>query len=351
MDASDFQRDLRKLGMDSFLQKTPDERRLFIEEAARRMGRAPVVIEKDFWVCWTLGQIFSLPEVGKHMTFKGGTSLSKVYGLINRFSEDIDLSFHREFLGFGGEHDPANATGKERSRRLDALQLACAKLIGERFVPALFASMAKSLESDGWCLEVDEQDKQTVLFHYPQPVSTELSYLKPTVKIEMGARSDHWPTEDKRIESYLHQQFPIELPTVGCATVNVLMAERTFWEKATILHAECHRSLKQPAPDRNSRHYYDLARLAESSDGPKTVARLDLLKAVVEHKKVFFRSGWANYETAKPGTLRLVPPPERIVALKRDYALMQDMFFGTPPTFDIVLATLTKLEAEINRQK
>lgn len=81
-----------------------------------------MVIEKDFWVCWTLGEIFSLPEFGQHMTFKGGTSLSKVYGLIDRFSEDIDLSFHREFLGFGGEADPVNATGKERTRRLDALQ-------------------------------------------------------------------------------------------------------------------------------------------------------------------------------------------------------------------------------------
>src|SRR5436190_5759588 len=127
--------------MDSFLQISPNERRPFLELASERTGRAVVVIEKDFWVCWTLGQIFSLPEFGKHMTFKGGTSLSKVYGLIDRFSEDIDLSFHREFLGFGGDQDPAKATGKERSRRLDALQAACSRLIGERFVPALLSSI------------------------------------------------------------------------------------------------------------------------------------------------------------------------------------------------------------------
>jgi hypothetical protein len=337
--------------MDLFLRKTPFERQLFIAEAASRSGRSPVVIEKDFWVCWTLDEIFSLPEFGQHMTFKGGTSLSKVYGLIDRFSEDIDLSFHREFLGFGGEADPANATGKERTRRLDALQGACASLIAERFVPALFASMAKSLGTDDWRLEVDAQDKQTVLFHYPQPISTESSYLKPTVKIEMGARSDHWPTEDKRVRSYLQESFPIELPDAGCATVNVLSAERTFWEKATILHAECHRSLTQPAPDRNSRHYYDLARIAESPDGRKAVRRLDLLEAVVEHKKVFFRSGWANYEAAKPGSFRLIPPQQRIDALRRDYELMQDMFFGKPPEFQAILATLFEVEAAINRQR
>jgi predicted nucleotidyltransferase component of viral defense system len=335
--------------MDSFLEQAPNDQRLFIQEAARRTGRAAIVIEKDFWVCWTLREIFSLPEFTKNMTFKGGTSLSKVYGMIDRFSEDIDLSFHREFLGFGGKADPASATGKERARRLDALQTACAKMIAEQFVPALFGSMAKSLGTADWRVEIDETDKQTVLFHYPQPISTASEYLKPTVKIEMGARSDHWPTEDKAIKSFLHETFPIELPNAGCTTVNVLSAERTFWEKATILHAECHRSLTQAVPDRNSRHYYDLVRIAEHPEGRKSISRLDLLEAVVEHKKVFFRSGWASYETAKPGTFRLVPPPERIIALKRDYALMQDMFFGATPDFDSVLKTLSELQTEINK--
>jgi hypothetical protein len=338
--------------MDSFLNKTASERQLFIKEAETQMGRPPIVIEKDFWVCWTLGEIFSLPDFGKHMTFKGGTSLSKIYGLIDRFSEDIDLSFHREFLGFGGDADPANATGKERNRRLDELQAQCAKLIREKFVPALTASMVKSLGAgDDWRLDVDAQDNQTVLFRYPKPISTASDYLKPAVKIEMGARSDHWPTEDKRIRSYLHEMFPKELPDAGCATVNVLSAERTFWEKATILHAECHRSLTQLAPERNSRHYYDLGRIATNPEGQKALSRLDLLEAVVEHKKVFFRSGWANYEMAKPGTFRLIPPAERIEALKRDYALMQDMFFGTPPGFDAIIVTLTELEARINKSE
>lgn len=336
--------------MDAFLLKTPSVKQTLIEEASAKIGRSPVVIEKDFWVCWTLREIFSLPEFGKRMTFKGGTSLSKVYGLIDRFSEDIDLSFHREFLGFGGDADPAMAEGKRRQRQLDALQAQCAKMIGEKFLPALGASMVKSLGSSGdWRLEVDKQDSQTVLFHYPTPISSPSDYLKPAVKIEMGARSDHWPTEDKPIRSYLNEIFPDQLPDAGCATVNVLSAERTFWEKATILHAECHRALTQVAPDRNSRHYYDLVRIAGNPVGQTALARLDLLEAVVEHKKVFFRSGWASYETAKPGTFRLVPPSERVAALERDYALMQDMFFGKPPGFDSIIQTLSELESRINR--
>jgi hypothetical protein len=336
--------------MDSFLAKPPDERLQFIAEAADRTGRSSVVIEKDFWVCWTLGQIFSLPEFGKHMTFKGGTSLSKVYKLIHRFSEDIDLSFHREFLGFGGEHDPASATGgKERGRRLDALMLQCAKIINERFVPALHQSIGRTLGESGWRLEIDNNDQQTVLFHYPQAFSGQHNYLKPIVKIEMGARSDHWPTEDKKIESYLHEEFPEQLPEAGCCTVNVLAAERTFWEKATILHAEYHRDLSKPADERTSRHYYDLFQIAKSPLGQAALKRTDLMNAVVRHKSVFFRSAWAKYDLAKPGTFRLAPPSARLEPLKRDYVLMHDMFFGTPPEFDRILETLTSLEAEINK--
>jgi len=120
--------------MDMFLQKTPMEQRLFIEEAAARTGMAPVVLEKDFWVCWMLGQLFALPEISEHLTFKGGTSLSKVYGVIQRFSEDIDLAIHRDHLGFGGDEEPEKAgTNKERKRRLEALSDACTDTVRENF--------------------------------------------------------------------------------------------------------------------------------------------------------------------------------------------------------------------------
>ena len=111
---------------DKYQSLTPRERVELLDAVAQQRGLAPAILEKDYWVCKTLDVLFSLPDLGEHLVFKGGTSLSKVYGLIDRFSEDVDLSFHREFLGFGADHDPEDASGKEQRRRIEALQQTCA---------------------------------------------------------------------------------------------------------------------------------------------------------------------------------------------------------------------------------
>ena len=120
---------------DPFLSLTPPERLELLDAAARQRGLAAAILEKDYWVCQTLNALFALPGLGAHLVFKGGTSLSKVYGLIDRFSEDVDVSFHREFLGFGEELDPEAATGKEQTRRIETLQRACQDCIQENLLP------------------------------------------------------------------------------------------------------------------------------------------------------------------------------------------------------------------------
>lgn len=333
---------------DPYLSLTRTERAELIDEVSRRRNLAPAILEKDYWVCRTLDAIFSLPDIGEHLVFKGGTSLSKVFGLIERFSEDVDLSFHRDYLGFGDhDHDPeAAASNKNQRKRIDDLQAACVEHIREVLLPALQAKFQNLLGDDGWSLEVDPQESQTLLFHFPQAGAASLSYIKPAVRIELGARSDHWPRESHSILSYLGET--LDQPLLGKATIEVLAAERTFWEKATILHAECHRPAEKPMPTRYARHYHDLARIAASDVADRALADTELRKRVVEHKSIYFRSASANYDLAVPGSFRLIPDASRLAELQKDHDSMAQMFFTPPPPLSEILETLRVLETKIN---
>lgn len=341
--------------MDSIAKLQATERADLFREVANRRGMAPLIIEKDFWVCWTLKHIFGLTEISSHLIFKGGTSLSKVYGIIERFSEDIDLSINRDYLGFGGEQDPERAGGSSRTRRqLEALQQACCDNITDELLPALRHSFTQVLDSSGndpeqiaWQL-IQDTDPQNLLFTYPGEKSfSNTKYIRPIVKIELGARSDHWPANYQSIKPYAAEEFPTLFEQPSC-TVKVLEAERTFWEKATILHAEYYRPEDSATADRISRHYYDLHQLATSPIAEKALNRLDLLDRVVRHKSIFFRLGRANYEESRRGNIHLLPSETRLAALRADYSKMRDMFFGEQPTFEEVLETLKSLEATIN---
>lgn len=330
---------------DAYLSLTSRERLELLDAAARQSGLAPAILEKDYWVCQTLDLLFALPELGSHLVFKGGTSLSKVYRLIERFSEDVDVSFHRDFLGFGDERDPEAATGKEQTRRIEALQQACQDCIREKLLPALREGMARRLGGiEGWAMELDAQDAQTILFRFPQAGGPGLAYIAPAVRIELGARSDHRPAGERPICSYLGET--LDLP-IGTATVRSLAAERTFWEKATLLHAEAHRDAAKPMPPRYARHYHDLARMAAAPVADRALADPALRQRVVAHKAVYFRSSWARYDLAVPATFRLLPSQKRLPELHADHKKMEPMFFTPPPGMDAVLDTLAKLETRI----
>jgi hypothetical protein len=337
---------------DPFLLLSSKERRLYIEQASIRTGTGAFIIEKDFWVCWILKVLFDLPDLGDHLTFKGGTALSKAYGVIARFSEDIDLSFHRSFLGYGGEKDPENApSSNKRTKGLESLQAASVTILRDRLFPQLQAAIEKLL-SEKWALEFDSADPQTILFHYPTVgITYETPYIAPYIKIEFGARSDNWPKETKTISSYVSEAFPEILGGAGCCEVKTLSVGRTFWEKATILHAEFHRAREKVIPVRYSRHYYDLFCISESDYFDSILSDFTLLDRVTQHKMAFFQSKWANYETAHAGTLKLYPQESRIEALKKDYQDMISMFRGTPPAFDTVLEKIKDVEGKINSRE
>ena len=276
-----------------------------------------------------------------------------MYRIIERFSEDIDVSIDRASLGFGGARDPAASTSaKERERRIDRLKAACQRAVVEDMQPALATVIrTASGEVGGWALHLDEDDpdRQTLLFSYPVRVSAPAqAYLRPVIRIELGARSDHWPSAQAPITPYVAQAFPAAFRTPAIV-IKVLAVTRTFWEKATLLHAEHHRPPAKAMPPRLSRHYYDLARLIVAGVGEQAVADLELLQRVVTRKTVFFASGWARYAEARRGSLRIVPVPERIPALAADYDSMREMFFGEYLAFTEVLRILGEWEARFNR--
>jgi hypothetical protein len=326
---------------------------------ARRRGLTAEIIEKDFWVCWALKRLFTLSDPPAGLLFKGGTSLSKAFGVIERFSEDVDLSFNRAELGFSGDSDPANApTGKKRKHGLEALTETCQRVIRERLLPQLVAAFSDSLgESPAttWAVELaeDDPDGQTLLFRYPagnrSRSANEPAYIQPIVRLEIGARSDHWPTVAATVRPYAAAEFPDVFKDPTCV-VHALAAERTFWEKATVLHTWYHAPADKKFRDRQSRHYYDLVRLYEHEAGQAAMKNLDLLRKVARHKEVFFPASWARYADAKPGTLRIVPPDTRLPELEQDYRKMQEMIFGEPPAFEYLLEVLRRIEAEINGQ-
>ena len=327
-----------------FLALPSRDRRLYIDEAAARRGVSPVVVEKDFWVSWMLALLFR-SDCADALVFKGGTSLSKVFGAIDRFSEDIDLSLAPAFVGV---QPPASEPSRTQADLwMSRAQEACAEAVAGRIRPSL-AALAREAFGTGIAqrLELDA-DRATLLFHYPSVLPSGLEYLKRSVRLEFGSLTDQQPTGRHAVRPWIAEALPDAFTDWSCEVV-ALEAERTFWEKATILHVEHHRPADRPMPERYSRHYADLAMLASHPTIARAVDRKDLCERVVRWKQGFFGSAWARYDLARGGSFRLLPSAARVEPLRRDYAAMREMYLAAPPSFDEVLATLARLEERIN---
>ncbi len=339
----------------------PDaDRRDLFAAAARRIGTAEQNVEKDFWVCWTLDALFHrLPSGGPRLLFKGGTSLSKAFGLIDRFSEDIDITVFRDDLGQGASlEDLERLTGKKRRARLDAIRDACRRYINEDL-----RSQLESLAGDypvaggtpGAAVAVvpdeNDADGQTLLVRYPSAVSNVAPYVQPSVRIEAGAKSALDPNVATEIEPYV----AVELAEGGLRVGNITTIEprRTFWDKVVIVHGlrrcfENRGELRQEG-QRVSRHYYDLHSLFKSHIGPTAIADTELGSECVRHAKMFFDRAPFDLASAAPGTFAVAPPAGMLARLERDYDSMTGMIFGPVPAFSDVLDSLRELEERLNR--
>jgi hypothetical protein len=337
------------LNVDKVAKLSSSDRADVFNETAARMGLNPVIIEKDFWVCWILKQLFTIEEFDRRLIFKGGTSLSKCFNLIQRFSEDIDIAVDFEKLGFVGEKDPRRAelSYTKRAVLLSEMLTVCQDYIAREFIPILNVRIKDILGADDWLLQINSNDPNIVGFEYPTSIEAKLDYIRPRVILELGTHAEPVPNENYDVTPFAAKHFP-KLFTEPVCSITTVVARRTFWEKATILHAEYHRPSGKPIPLRYSRHYADVAAMSQAQVVDDALADIELLKSVTNHKDLFYHSAWAKYDQAYPGSFHLMPRDERLPVIGRDYREMSAMFFNEPPEFESILKQLSDLEKRIN---
>lgn len=329
-----------------FLHLPVSERREILQTAATRLGPQATVLEKDVWVCWTLQTLFSMPDAHP-MAFKGGTSLSKIYGAINRFSEDVDVTL--DYRAFDDDFDPfaadvSNSAVKKFSKRLKGYVLQYA---GDVVAPYIEAQLQALPRPEEYGIEVSN-DGEKIWVQYPSAVESGDDYLKSSILIELGGRNVIDPNERHTVTPDISELVTdLDLPS---GEVVVLSPERTFWEKATLIHVECNREEFKSDAQRLSRHWYDLRMLAEHASGKAAINNRPLFEDVVRHKQVFFNASYANYEACLANELRLIPGDDAIAELRTDYKKMLDagMMYGRSPSFDDIIAGIREIEREAN---
>ncbi len=330
-----------------FLHFPEARQRALLVQANRRFPLAIPSIEKDVYVCLFLEKLMALPEIGQHITFKGGTSLSKAHKITERFSEDVDLVVDRHALSLaedgipGPQHSPRQQ--KERAKKIAK---ACRAWAADILIPALRTSLATELRDGTWSLELnaDSDNHETVIsFGYPKLFAPDGEYILDHVKVDLVAKADAWPSAMIPVRAYVHELFADELGA-GSFEVRTLEAERTLIEKALLLHEVL---VQRPDGPRRrlARHYFDLYFLHRSGATAKAVARTDLYPAVVQQRSIYYRYPGVDYDALLKEGFSIIPHGAARDAWRQDYDGMQsDMFYGDVPAFDAVMEHLAQFE-------
>lgn len=321
--------------------------------AANRLGTPVGNVEKDFWVCWTLNVLYHGRQAGEpRLLFKGGTSLSKAYGLIRRFSEDIDITVFRGDLGEAVSVEDLEAlSNKKRRAKLDTIRNACRDYITGSLRETLGAHLAEATGGAGQ-VEIDQADPdgQTLLVWYPEIEPLGGAYVRPVIRIESGAKSALDPNRLVSIRPFVADETPDLDLTI--ADVTTIEAERTFWDKIVIAHGLRRwyerRGLLRQEGQRVSRHYYDLHCLLWSEAGKAALAKTGLGADCVRHARMFFNRPDFDLASALPGSFALAPIEGMIEALERDYTNTAAMIFGVAPDFKQILASIGAIENIVN---
>lgn len=332
--------------MRDFLRLPDDVKRAAYLQVEQSKGLAAASVEKDLWVCLTLRELFSLPGIGEKLTFKGGTSLSKAWDIIERFSEDIDIVVDKDLLGISRDESPATAqNNSQRDRRLRRLEEASAKWISEGLIPALLAKM----DGLGCKITLLPEVAGCVSVEYPSVFAKGAErYVSPVVKIELGARPENYPNVERTIVAYVLADNP-KLSTEREFGVRVISSKRTFWEKVCLLHEERLRPAGRNRRPRLSRHYYDIWCLSQKGVAAEAIADSGLFSMIVDDRKVSYNVSWVQYDQMTPGALRIMPTDADLAAWRSDYEKMrEEMFFGDSPEFDQLMEQLRELEGRLN---
>jgi predicted nucleotidyltransferase component of viral defense system len=329
--------------MNQFVELNLDDQRLIIVNTANKKGILNSIVEKDFWVCFVLDYLFSNFKYKDYICFKGGTSLSKVYNLINRFSEDIDLTLDWTLLNYTVDEPYNSRSNRQQDILNKEINSRTGDLLKQEWLSIIKSDFSKLL-GDKFDLYIDQSDTQTICFRYPQ-IFVDKSILQ-IIRIEIGALAEPIPSSSSELKSYIAQVYPniISQKNVCVRTVEPI---RTFYEKLLILHRESNRTNNQ-YPQRYSRHYYDVYQMINSRVKEKSFIELDLLRDVVEFKKKVYPSKWANYDGIYLGNIILVPNEKTIKIFEKDYQSMKNMIFGDVPKFSEIINTIGNYELELN---
>lgn len=338
------------------IREKPAERARIFMTTAKRLDTRPANVEKDFWACWALNTLYHrLPDGGPRLLFKGGTSLSKAYGLINRFSEDIDVTVFPNDLGHPGDTAALAAlSNNKRKKVLDKIAEDCSRYV----TTDLLAAVAEALDADTQGqgrVEVDADDGsgQSLLVWFPRAHEDPTGYVRPAVKIESGAKSALEPNRLRTVAPYIADD--AGMPVLTVPDITTIHAERTFWDKVAIAHGyrnwHVRRGKLYQDGRRISRHYFDLHALFESEVGPAAAADLALGRDCIEHAQTFFRRKDFMLETAAPGTFVLRPSEGMVEGIARDYESTKHMVFGDAPGFDDIMASVGRIEDDLNARQ
>ena len=327
--------------MDKFYNIPNDTKADIFRDAGEKTNLPAYAVEKDWWVVQTLSILFEM-EIGKHMVFKGGTSLSKAWGLIERFSEDIDLAVDRRFYGFEGNLQKRQRTNLRKKANTYITEVLYTEL------SLRFKEKGVDVRLELEEITTSDQDPIIIFVNYPTIIESP-DYIRPRVQVELGCRSLIEPFSIRTFNSFLDESYPdasfvkqpIHIPTVD--------PERTLLEKIFLLHEEFQRPAEKIRIDRLSRHLFDIFKLVTSPFADKVLSNQELYAEIVYHRQLFTKLGGVDYKLHNPRTINPIPPVHLLDAWKRDYSIMQEqMIYGDSPSFDELLETIKMFTAKIN---
>lgn len=327
-----------------FIELGKEEQRDIIRVLKQRTNMSEQVIEKDWWVSAVLRALFALPYADR-MSFKGGTSLSKCWDIISRFSEDIDIAVDREFLGYGGELSRTQVSDKLRRAACsfvrEKLQFDLREKMIEQGVPAGKFSVNVNITP------VTTVDPEVIDVEYDSIFET-LPYVKNAVKIEVSGRSMNEPLEDVALRSIIEDTLPDAAFSESKFIVPTVKPERTFLEKICLLHEEFRKESEDVRVSRMSRHLYDIVMIMKTPVADRALADKELFASIVEHRRKFIGLKGFDYSTLCAEKICIIPPESMAGKWREDYVTMcKTMMYGDHPEFDELMASIRELQQRL----
>ncbi|MFG6390870.1 MAG: nucleotidyl transferase AbiEii/AbiGii toxin family protein [Candidatus Amulumruptor sp.] len=333
--------------MSKWIDAVIDELQITASYVARNKDISEGAVEKDWWVTAILKVLFSLSPA-KYMFFKGGTSLSKGWNLIDRFSEDIDIALYRDFYldVLGKECANASTNNQVKNLRIANRDYILGEFADELIVKLDEVGLGEcrvvpiTTKKDGSPIDHDS-DPVIIEIHYPVKVSSD-AYVRPVVKIEISCLSMKEPYEVKRISSLVGEAFS-QIDDETFADIPTITPTRTFLEKAFLLNEEYQR--KNPRTERMSRHLYDLERLMDTPFAEAALSDMELYQEIIAHRQRFYHVGGVTYELNHPSTIKFCQTGDLRDKMRLDYdAMKTSMIYGEKLSFETLIARLEQLQ-------